>query len=162
MLSTIVDDASDGGRSATFDGPRHAFADVRPLAVKRAFANLIDNALTHGGCARVALSDEGALLRVTVDDDGPGIAPDDVERMFQPFQRMDASRNRRTGGVGLGLAIVRQAVAREGGTVTLANRAGGGLRAEVTLSRREGCLAQEPRDGMAAGDPAATPIHTLS
>jgi signal transduction histidine kinase len=162
MLSTIVDDASDGGRSATFDGPRHAFTDVRPLAVKRAFANLIDNALTHGGCARVALSDEGALLRVTVDDDGPGIAPDDVERMFQPFQRMDASRSRRTGGVGLGLAIVRQAVAREGGTVTLANRAGGGLRAEVTLSRREGCPVQEPRDGMAADDPAPIAIHTLS
>jgi signal transduction histidine kinase len=162
MLSTIVDDASDGGRSAAFEGPRHAFADVRPLAVKRAFANLIDNALTHGGCARVALSDEGALLRVTVDDDGPGIAPENVDRMFEPFQRMDASRNRRTGGVGLGLAIVRQAVARERGTVTLANRAGGGLRAEVTLSRREGCLAQEPRDGMAAGDAAPTAIHTLS
>jgi signal transduction histidine kinase len=130
--------------------------------VKRAFANLIDNALTHGGCARVALSDDGASVRVTVDDDGPGIAPENVERMFQPFQRMDASRNRRTGGVGLGLAIVRQAIAREGGIVTLATREGGGLRAEVTLSRRGGGLARVRREEVTTGSAAPAAIHTLS
>jgi signal transduction histidine kinase len=162
MLSTIVDHAADAGRTAAFEGPRHAFADVRPLAVKRAFANLIDNALTHGGCARVALSDDGASVRVTVDDDGPGIAPENVERMFQPFQRMDASRNRRTGGVGLGLAIVRQAIAREGGIVTLATREGGGLRAEVTLSRRGGGLARVRREEVTTGSAAPAAIHTLS
>lgn len=162
MLSTLVDDAFDAGRPASFEGPRHAFAVVRPLAVKRTFANLIDNALTYGGCARVTLSDGGVQLRVTIDDDGPGIAPADIERMFEPFQRMDASRNRRTGGVGLGLAIVRQAVAREGGTVKLANRTAGGLRAEVSLSRSKEGLPYAGREGEAAklSQPAA--IHTLS
>lgn len=162
MLATLVDDAADAGRAASFDGPHHAFIAVRPLALKRAFANLLDNALTYGGCARVTLSDEGVCATVTIDDDGPGIATGDIERMFEPFQRLDISRNRRTGGVGLGLAIVRQAVIREGGTVTLVNREGGGLRAEVTLSR------PEPADShalLAAGarlHPAAVAIHTLS
>jgi len=106
--------------------------------VKRALGNLIENALTYGGVARVALRDTRAAVLVTVDDDGPGIPDGELERVFEPFQRLDASRNRRTGGVGLGLAIVRQAVAREGGSVRLRNRPEGGLRAEVAIPRRAG------------------------
>lgn len=102
MLSTLVDAASDAGRAAAFDGPRHAFLPLRGLAIKRAFANLIDNALTYGGAARVALRDTGTEILVTVDDDGPGIPDGELRRVFEPFQRLDASRNRRTGGVGLG------------------------------------------------------------
>lgn len=133
MLSTLVDAAADAGQQATFDGPRHAFASLRGLAMKRAFANLIDNALTYGGVARVTLRDTGAGLLVCVDDDGPGIPEAELERVFEPFHRLDVSRNSRMGGVGLGLALVRQAVAREGGTVLLKNRAGGGLRAELSV-----------------------------
>jgi signal transduction histidine kinase len=135
ILATLVDAASDAGRSAEFDGPRHAFISLRGLAIKRAFANLIDNALTYGGAARVALRDAGEEVFVTVDDDGQGIPDAELERMFEPFQRLDASRNLRTGGVGLGLTITRQAVQREGGTVTLVNRPNGGLQAKVVIPR---------------------------
>ena len=136
MLATLVDAAADAGRRATFDGPRHAFVSIRGLALKRALGNLVENALTYGGVARAALRDTGAAVLITVDDDGPGIPDNELERVFEPFQRLDASRNRRTGGVGLGLAIVRQAVAREGGSVRLINRPEGGLRAEVVIPRR--------------------------
>lgn len=144
ILATLVDAAADAGRPATFEGPQHAFAPLRGLAMKRAFANVIDNALTYGGAARVTLRDGGVTLLVTIDDDGPGIPDGELDRVFEPFQRLDASRNRRTGGVGLGLAIVRQAVAREGGTVRLANRTEGGLRAEIAIPRRAGGPATEP------------------
>jgi signal transduction histidine kinase len=149
ILATLVDAAADARRPATFEGPRHAFASVRGLALKRAFANVIDNALTYGGTARVSLLDRGDTLLVTVDDGGPGVPECELDRVFEPFQRLDASRNRRTGGVGLGLAIVRQAVAREGGSVRLINRTGGGLRAEIVIPRRPGS-AQRPVAGGAA------------
>jgi signal transduction histidine kinase len=136
MLVTLVDAAADAGQAASFEGPRHAFAPVRGYAMKRAFANLVDNALSYGGGASVTLQDTGAAIRVLVDDNGPGIPKPELERVFEPFHRLDASRNRRTGGAGLGLAIARQTIAREGGTVWLANRPGGGLRAEVVIPRR--------------------------
>lgn len=138
LLATLVDAAGDAGRLATFAGPRHAYLVIRGLAIKRAFTNVIDNALSYGGNARVALRDNGGDVRVTVDDDGPGIPEQELGRVFEPFARLDASRNRRTGGVGLGLTIVRQAVEREGGTVVLSNRAEGGLRAEIIIPRRRG------------------------
>ena len=136
LLVTLVDTAADLGRDATFDGPRHLFAPLRGLAMKRAFANLVDNALTYGGSARVTLTDSDGALRVLVDHSGPGIPDEDLERVFEPFQRLDASRNRQTGGVGLGLAIVRQGVEREGGIVRLTNRPEGGVRAEVIIPHR--------------------------
>jgi signal transduction histidine kinase len=117
MLETLVNDAIDSGRCAIFSGPRHAFIPLRSLAMKRAFANLIDNAVTYGNTARVALRNTGTGVVVTVDDDGPGIQHSELERVFEPFRRLDFSRNRRTGGVGLGLAIVQQAISREGGTI---------------------------------------------
>lgn len=153
ILATLVDAAADAGRPAAFDGPRHAFVPLRGLAVKRAFANLIDNALTYGVAARIVLRDAGTAVVVTVDDDGPGIPEAELERVFEPFQRLDASRNRRTGGVGLGLAIVQQVVAREGGTVRLINRPEGGLRTEVVIPRRVGnalACSQPFIDGAAA------------
>lgn len=133
LLATVVDDAVDAGRPATFTGPRHANVVLRPLAVKRAFVNLVDNALTYGNHAHVTLREGSSAMIVQIDDNGPGIPEKDFERVFSPFERLDISRNSRTGGVGLGLSIVRQAIEREGGTVTLSNRAGGGLRAEVAL-----------------------------
>jgi signal transduction histidine kinase len=75
----------------------------------------------------------GGSVTVLVDDDGPGIPEADLERMFQPFQRLELSRNRETGGVGLGLPIARNIIRAHGGDVTLANRPGGGLRAMVVL-----------------------------
>ena len=136
LLTTLVDAATDAGRSATFEGPQHAYLPLRRLAMKRAFNNLIDNALTYGGVARIILQDTAETVHVIVDDDGPGVPEAELERVFEPFKRLDSSRNRQTGGVGLGLTIVRQAIERENGSIRLLNRAEGGLRAEISIPRR--------------------------
>lgn len=156
MLATLVDAANDAGRPAVFKGPRHAYLPLRSLAMKRAFTNLVDNALTYGGTAQVNLQDVNTMVHVTVDDDGPGIPDSERSRVFEPFQRLDASRNRRTGGVGLGLTIARQAVEREGGTIRLLNRAEGGLRAEVSIPRRA------PTPGVLASKPSITTTTALT
>lgn len=135
LLTTLVDAAADAGRDATYDGPDRAVLHARPLALKRAFANLIDNAVAYGGSARVALRDGPAGVTVAIADDGPGIPEAELDRVLQPFQRIEGSRSRATGGVGLGLAIALQAVEREGGRLSLVNRPGGGLTAEVSLPR---------------------------
>ena len=136
LLSTLVDAASDAGLCAIFSGPRQVSMLMRRLAVKRALSNLIDNALTYGGSARVSLMDTGSAVQINVDDEGPGIPEAELERVFEPFHRLEASRSRRTGGVGLGLATARQAILRERGTIRLVNRRGGGLRAEVVIPKR--------------------------
>lgn len=137
MLATLVDAAVDAGKKATLAGPRHAVLRLRALGVKRALTNLIDNAIAYGGCARVALEQTPQGLRITIDDAGPGIADADIPTVFEPFQRLETSRNRSTGGVGLGLTIARRAIEGEGGSLRLLNRFGGGLRAEVRLPARD-------------------------
>jgi signal transduction histidine kinase len=139
MLATLVDAAVDAGKQATLAGPRHAVLRLRALSIKRAVANLIDNAIIYGGCARVALERTPEGLRITIDDAGPGIADADLPTVFEPFQRLETSRNRGTGGVGLGLTIARQAIEREGGSIRLLNRPAGGLRVEVRLPARRDC-----------------------
>lgn len=133
IVMTIVDDAADTGADVTYDGPDRLPATLPPLRIRSAIANLVDNALRHAGQARVVLARDSDTIRLTVDDDGPGIAEADLDAVFEPFRRRDSSRSRESGGgAGLGLAIVRRAL--EGiGTVTLANRAEGGLRAEVIV-----------------------------
>jgi signal transduction histidine kinase len=122
-----------GERGAGFATTRRATVRGRPVALARAFGNLVDNALRYGGAARVTLDrDEGDSI-VTVDDDGPGIPPERIEAMFEPFARGEASRSVETGGAGLGLAIARTIVRAHGGEVTLVNREGGGLRARILL-----------------------------
>ncbi len=133
MLQTLVADAVDAGHAASYTGPDHADLVCHPVALKRALANLVGNALTYGGVARVALEEQPGALRVCIEDDGPGIPAAEMQRVFEPFQRLDISRNRTTGGVGLGLTIARRAIATEGGTLTLQNRPGGGLTAMLTL-----------------------------
>ncbi|PTD21136.1 ATP-binding protein [Sphingomonas fennica] len=135
LLMTIVDDAADTGADASYDGPDRLPAVLPPLRIRRAVANLVENALRHAGQARVRLSREADAIRITIDDDGPGIAEADMAHVFEPFHRLDASRSRESGGAGLGLAIVVRAL--EGiGAVTLANRPEGGLRAEIRLPAR--------------------------
>jgi signal transduction histidine kinase len=107
-------------------------ARVRPLAVRRIVANLIDNGERYAAHVRVALMGRGGQALLTVSDDGPGIASEMLARLGEPFVRVDPSRNRESGGAGLGLAIVRALAARDGGTVQFENRACGGLR--VTLA----------------------------
>ena len=135
MLQTLCGDAEDMGKAVTYEGPPQARLPCRAIALKRAFANVIDNAVKYGTSARVVLADRGRELVIHVDDAGPGVPEEQLESVFQPFYRLEESRNRGTGGSGLGLAIARQAVGHHGGSVTLQNLAGGGLRASIRLPR---------------------------
>lgn len=133
LLQSICDDATDAGHSAAYAGPSRFTFNGRPVALKRAFGNLVDNAVNYGGSARVTLHENTGLVCVTIDDDGPGIPEVQMERVFAPFYRIEESRSRETGGVGLGLAVVRSIVRGHGGDVTLSNRDQEGLTVTVTL-----------------------------
>lgn len=135
MLASICDDFSDAGQNAAYSGTARPVAMVRPGALRRALTNLIDNALRHGGAARVTLAEQGSAIAIAIADDGPGIPAEELEKVFQPFYRLEHSRNRDHGGTGLGLAVARTILRAHGGDVTLANREGGGLTATVTLPK---------------------------
>lgn len=136
MAETIVDDAVDRGGGATYLGGDHLEAEVRPIGLKRAIGNLVENALHYGHRARVSVAADGGTLVIRVDDDGPGISEDRLEEALRPFSRLDPARRRNTRGLGLGLAIVVRAAEAEGGALHLANRPEGGLRAELRLPLR--------------------------
>jgi signal transduction histidine kinase len=135
LLQAVCEEREDAGGQARYEGPAHLSFVGRPRMLKRAFANLADNAVKYGGGAEIRLADPGDAIVVTVDDGGPGIPSAELGRVFEPFYRVDASRSRATGGVGLGLAVVRAAVEAHGGSVLLANRPEGGLTAVVRLPR---------------------------
>lgn len=137
LLQSLCDDRVDAGHTATYDGPAHATVDGRPVALRRAFANLMDNAIAYGGGVRLRLEpgSDDAQARVLIEDDGPGIPESEFEKVFAPFYRLERSRSRDTGGVGLGLATARSVVRGHGGDIALANRVEGGLRVTVTLPR---------------------------
>ena len=111
--------------------PPQITVQARSMALKRAISNLIGNAIAYGGVTR-APPHQGNVS-VLIEDDGPGLASGDLERVFEPFVRVEASRNRETGGTGLGLSIARNIVRGHGGDITLSNRRPHGLRATVTL-----------------------------
>jgi hypothetical protein len=145
LVRTVLDEASDARpevaeEKIAYRGPEHLTVQARPGALKRALANLVGNALTYGGAARATLTPPpaqrgGGPVRLTIEDEGPGIPPAALELVFQPFHRLEGSRNRETGGTGLGLPIARNILRAHGGDVVLRNRPGGqgGLVAEVTL-----------------------------
>jgi signal transduction histidine kinase len=107
--------------------------DGDPLALKRLTANLVNNALTFGRRAQGRVYADAGMAIVEVDDEGPGLPEHELESAFEPFHRLEASRSRNTGGIGLGLAVVRAIARAHGGDVSLANRDCGGLRARVCL-----------------------------
>ncbi|TQF76353.1 HAMP domain-containing protein [Elioraea sp. Yellowstone] len=136
LLRTVADEANDvaGREAVTLEAPAHRTVTARPVALKRALGNLVGNAVAYAGSCRVRLAEGGnGTVRITIEDDGPGIPEDELERVFQPFHRVERSRSRETGGAGLGLPIARTILRGHGGDVTLANRPGGGLVATVTL-----------------------------
>ncbi len=133
MLSDLVADV--GGDPATLAPSSPVPATDRPHALNRALRNLIDNAVRYGGTAEVSLMQEPGLAAITVADKGPGLPEDQLEAVFEPFVRLEVSRNRDTGGVGLGLAIARTIIQAHGGTIELHNRIGGGLNAMVRLAQ---------------------------
>jgi signal transduction histidine kinase len=140
LLRTIVDDASDARPDANerirFDPPESTTVTIRgrPIGLKRSFANLIGNAIAYAGNVTVSLGGpRDGEVTVTVEDDGPGIPAEHFERVFEPFQRLETSRSRETGGTGLGLPIARNIIRAHGGEITLTNRPTGGLCARVVL-----------------------------
>lgn len=135
FLDSLVLDYQDLGKPVTLQGALGAPLATRPLALRRVLGNLVDNALKYGGTAEVQVAPAaygGAEIRVL--DRGPGIPPELLETVFQPFYRVEGSRNRETGGTGLGLAIARQLAQALGATLSLQNREGGGLEARLTLA----------------------------
>jgi signal transduction histidine kinase len=135
MLESLQADLQETGARVTIAGQaKVAFVGQRS-ALRRCLANLLDNAIKYGGAAHVVVEDAPDELRLLVQDDGPGIAPEQLEKVFEPFYRLEGSRSRETGGTGLGLAIARQIARAHGGDVTLANRPERGLEARLGLPR---------------------------
>ncbi len=132
LVEGVVDNFADMGRDVHMRQADCAMVSGDQLMLKRLFANLVDNAVKYGGSATVDVQREAEYAVVDVEDGGTGMKPADIERAFEPFYRVEPSRSRRTGGVGLGLSIVRSVALTHGGSVELAN-VEGGLRARVRL-----------------------------
>jgi signal transduction histidine kinase len=133
LIEGIVQDQVALGHEVSYEGPERLAWRCRPVSLKRALVNLVENAVRYAGSARVRLSQDKDGVVVTVEDSGPGIPQSRLEDVFEPFVRLEASRSRETGGVGLGLSIARSIARAHGGELTLANRSEGGLIARMTL-----------------------------
>ncbi|MET0308493.1 MAG: ATP-binding protein [Sphingomonas sp.] len=135
LCATVCDERADLGDAVEYAGPRHLEMRLRPLAMKRAIVNLVENALHHADNVCVRLIEQERRILVQVEDDGPGIPEEALEQVLQPFFRLDTARTRDTVGFGLGLPIVARVAEAEGGTLALVNRPQGGLLAEIALPR---------------------------
>ncbi|UAL12358.1 ATP-binding protein [Caulobacter segnis] len=133
IAMTVVGDAADAERPATYAGLDHLPVQARPVSLKRAISNVVENALHYGGDASLTLAREGRTAVLAVEDNGPGIPETELAEVLQPFHRLDSARARNTAGLGLGLTIVQQILQREGGALVLKNRPQGGLRVELRL-----------------------------
>jgi len=134
LLETLKADTAPLGWDVEISGSARPYP-ARAQALQRCVTNLVENAVRYGKRARIALEDSDDALRIRIRDDGPGIPRPELERVFEPFYRLEASRNRATGGTGLGLAIARTIARAHGGKVTLRNADGGGLEALLLLPR---------------------------
>lgn len=133
LVETIMDEAAETGADSAAEVSGRVVVDGDPVALRRLITNLVDNALKFGSAARGRVFTENGMAVVEIEDNGPGITDDQIERAFEPFHRLETSRNRDTGGIGLGLAVVRAIARGHGGDVSLKTRAEGGLRAQVRL-----------------------------
>lgn len=133
LAESVCDDLADlGGKVTFFESGKVAYR-CRPAALRRALRNVIENAVRYGECAKVGLALSEDWFEITVDDEGPGIPEVEFERVFAPFFRLEGSRSRSTGGVGLGLSIARTIVRSHGGDIVLTNLRGCGLRVTIRL-----------------------------
>lgn len=133
MAEAVADDLSQLGQPVTMGHVERAVVSAHPRSIRRALTNLADNAVKYGERATLTVRTEGSEAVLAVADDGPGIAPELMDDMLQPFTRLEGSRSRETGGTGLGLAIVSAIASAEGGRIHLSNRPEGGLIAELRL-----------------------------
>jgi len=136
FLDSLVFDYQDMDKDVHLTGKNGAVIDTRPHALRRVLVNLIDNALKFSGSAEIEVTtNTNSGISIKVMDRGPGIAEEELAQVMKPFYRVENSRNRNTGGTGLGLAIAQQLALALGGSLTLSNRQGGGLCAELELGR---------------------------
>ncbi len=136
LLEGVAEDIEALGARVRIHGRADAPLEARARALRRCLRNLLDNARRHGGGdIDVTVLDAPDRVRIRIEDRGPGIAAAERERVFEPYVRLEPSRARHTGGSGLGLAIARAVARAHGGDITLSDRAGGGLCAELTLPR---------------------------
>ncbi len=134
LLERVCNDLEDSGHDVALeDVPRWTLVDCRPVALGRALSNLLDNAVKYGKSARVSVLIDTDIIKILIEDRGPGIALECLEDVFQPFYRLEESRNRETGGNGLGLSVARTIVRAHGGDIYLHNRLQGGLCVELRL-----------------------------
>ena len=135
LLESLQADAREVGGQVEIEGAARAPYRGHPQTLKRCLGNLIDNAVKYGNSATLVVEDAAERLRIFVRDAGPGIPNGELERVFEPFHRLEGSRNRSTGGTGLGLTIARNIAQAHGGELVLRNRPAGGLEAVLTLPR---------------------------
>lgn len=138
FLESLVDDYADVGHDVRFTAPEglvNTVVHVRPVSFRRCLENLITNACRYGVAAEVSLADGGRDYVVTIADRGLGIPEDLMERVFEPYFRVEPSRNRASGGTGLGLPIARNMARINGAELTLANRPEGGLAATLKIPK---------------------------
>ena len=133
LIESLCDELAETGVDAQSELGAKVVLHGDPVALRRLFANLIENAVKFGDRVRARVYQDGGFAVVEIADDGPGIPEEDRERVFEPFYRREPSRSRQTGGIGLGLAVVRSVARSHGGDVELANRPQGGLVARVRL-----------------------------
>lgn len=151
VLETVCDRLVDLGHDVVLLEACYAPLACRPLALKRAFSNLVENALKYGHRARVSLARRADGYVVAIADDGPGIPEAEFERVFDPFYRLEASRSRETGGTGLGLTVARSTILAHGGEVRLANADRSGLCVTVSLPAPPAQADRAPRPGVQQG-----------
>ena len=133
LIGELAADYQERGQDVAIADVADVAVLTRPMLLKRALRNLADNAVAYGVRARLSVRVEGETARIVVSDDGPGLTDEQIRTLIEPFARGEQSRNRATGGAGLGLSIARDIAEGEGGSLTLSNRPGGGLDAVIAL-----------------------------
>lgn len=133
LIDSLCQDLADMGMDVKFESAQKTPYTCRPISLKRAIRNLIENAVSYGGRVEIKLRQHDTEFQIVIQDSGPGIPEQDFERVFQPFVRLEESRNKETGGIGLGMAIARSIVRNHGGDISLANLPGGGLTVTIHL-----------------------------
>jgi len=133
LVHGLAEELSETGPEISAEAPVPVHAQIRHTAMRRALRNLMENAQRYGGRAQVTLRQTNDNAEIFIEDTGPGIPEDDLAKVFDPFTRLETSRSRETGGIGLGLPIARSILRAHGGDVTLSNKPDGGLRATVRI-----------------------------
>ncbi|WP_122419596.1 sensor histidine kinase [Pseudomonas viridiflava] len=134
LIESQAENAQDNGDDVQYEGQCKPLK-TQPMALRSCLQNLVDNALRYAGSAKIVIEDSADRVKISVVDHGPGIAPELYESVFEPFYRLEGSRNRNSGGVGMGMTIAREAARRIGGELSLEQTPGGGLTAVLQLPR---------------------------